>query len=44
MQYGFRPGKGTVDAVFFLCQFFVFVDLEKAFDWVQRKCLLFFEA
>ena len=49
MQYGFRPGKGTVDAVFFLwetlwkirSQFFIFVYLEKAFDWVPRKCVCF---
>ena len=41
-QYGFIPGRGTVDAVFILSRrekfraknklFFVFVDLEKAFD------------
>ena len=48
MQYGFTPGRGTVDAVFVLRRFtgrfraknkmlfFVFVDLEKAFDWVPR--------
>ena len=49
MQYGFMPGKGTVDAVFVLRRlsekfrarnkklFFIFVDLEKAFDWVSRE-------
>ena len=48
MQYGFMPGRGTVDVVFVLRRlsekfraknkklFFVFVDLEKAFDWVPR--------
>ena len=44
MQYEFLPGKGTDDTVFVLRrfkekfipkkrQFFVIVDLEKAFDW-----------
>ena len=48
MQYGFMPGRGTVDAVFVLRRltekfkaknklFFIFVDLEKAFDWVPRQ-------
>ena len=49
MQFGFVPGKGTVDAIFMVRQlqekflekrkdlFFVFVDLEKAFDRVPRK-------
>ena len=44
MQYGFMPGHGTTDAIFILRQlqeqilhrnkhlYFVFVDLEKAFD------------
>ena len=44
MQFGFVPGKGTVDAIFMVRQlqekflekrkdlFFAFVDLEKAFD------------
>ena len=43
MQYGFMSGKGTVDAVFVLRRlketfraknklFFIYVDLEKAFD------------
>ena len=47
MQYGFMPGRGTVDAVFVLRRlsekfraryklFFVFVDLEKTFDRVPR--------
>ena len=44
MQYEFLPGKGTDDTVFVLrrfkkndiqkkTMFFIFVDLEKAFDW-----------
>ena len=49
MQFGFVPGKGTVDAIFMMRQlqvkflekrkdlFFAFVDLEKAFDRVPRK-------
>ena len=53
MQYGFMPGRGTVDAVFVLRRlmekfraknkklFFVFVDLEKAFDWVPREVIRF---
>ena len=48
MQFGFMPGKGTMDAVFMVRQvqerfldkrkdlFFTFVDLEKAFDRVPR--------
>ena len=52
MQYGFMPGRGTADAVFILrrlCKkfraknkklFFVFVDLQKAFDWVPREVVL----
>ena len=50
MQYGFMPGRGTVDAVFVLRRLsekfrakskflFVFVDLEKAFDWVPREVI-----
>ena len=46
MQFGFVPGKGTMDAIFitrivqerFLAKkkdlYFIFVDLEKAFDRV----------
>ena len=53
MQYGFIPRKGTVDAVFVLRRlsekfraknkklFFVFVDLEKAFDQVPREVIRF---
>ena len=49
MQHGFMAGRGTVDAVFVLRKltekfraknkklFFVFVDLENAFDWVTRE-------
>ena len=51
MQFGFRPGRGTTDAIFILRQlqekylaksrnlYFAFVDLEKAFDRVPRKVL-----
>ena len=57
VQYGFMPGRGTVDAVFVLrrlCEkfrvkkrklFFIFVDLEKAFDLLiecQGKLFSFF--
>ena len=53
MQYGFMPGRGTVDAVFVLMRltekftaknkklFFVFIDLVKAFDRVQREVIPF---
>lgn len=49
MQYGFMPGKGTTDAIFLVRQlqekyrakkrelYYVFVDLEKAFDRVPRE-------
>ena len=47
MQFGFMPGKGTMDAIFithimkerFLAKdwYFTFVDLEKAFDRVPRQ-------
>ena len=51
MQFGFRPGRGTTDAIFILRQlqekylakgktlYFAFVDLEKAFDRVPRRVL-----
>ena len=51
MQFGFVPGKGTVDVIFMLRQlqekflekrkdlFFVFVDLEKIFDRVPREVI-----
>ena len=49
MQFGFMPGKGTIDAMFILRRlqeeyldkekklYMCFVDLEKAFDSVPRK-------
>ena len=49
MQFGFIPGKGTTDAIFIMRQvqekhlakkkklYYVFVDLEKAFDGVPRE-------
>ena len=51
MQFGFMPGKGTIDAVFILRRlqkeyldkekklYMCFVDLEKAFDRFPRKVL-----
>ena len=51
MQFGFMPGRGTIDAIFILRQiqekyigknrnlYFAFVDLGKAFDKVPRKML-----
>jgi hypothetical protein len=49
MQFGFRPGKGTTDAIFIVRQLqekhqakgrklrYAFVDLEKAFDRVLQE-------
>ena len=49
MQFGFMPGKGTIDAIFIMRQvqerhqawkmklYYVFVDLEKEFDKVLRE-------
>ena len=51
MQFGFMPGKGTIDAVFILRRiqgeylakqrklYMCFVDLEEAFDIVPRKVI-----
>ena len=48
MQFGFMPGKGTTDAIFIMRQvqdkhqakkkkmYYVFVDLEKAFESQER--------
>ena len=53
IQYGFMSGRGTVDALFVLRRlmekfrakskklFFVFVDLEKAFDQVPMEVIRF---
>ena len=51
MQFGFMPGKGTVDAIFIVRRmqeeyqkkdkklYMCFVDMEKAFDRVARKVM-----
>ena len=53
MQYGFMPGKGTINAIFISrhlqekylgkkkCLYYYFVDLEKAFNRVPRKVIEF---
>ena len=52
MQYGFMPGRGTVDAVFVLMRLsekfraknkfiFIFADLEKDFDQVPKEFIRF---
>ena len=52
MQYGFMPGRESIDAVFVLTRltekfraknklFFIFVDLEKTFDRVSRGVIRF---
>ena len=52
MQFGFRPGRGTTDAIFIVRQlqekylgrkrelWMAFLDLEKAFDRVPREVCL----
>ena len=51
MQYGFMPGKGTTDAIFIIQEkrqakknklYYDFVDLQKAFNRVQREKKTFF--
>ena len=51
MQFGFMPGKGTVDAIFIVMRmqvkyqkkdkklYMCFVDMKKAFDKVPRKVM-----
>ena len=51
MQFGFMPGKGTTDTIFIMRQvhekhqpkkkklYYVFLDLEKAFDRVPREVM-----
>ena len=51
MQFGFMKGKGTTDAIFIMPElhkkyigkkkdlYFMFVELEKAFDRISRKVL-----
>ena len=51
MQYEFMPGRGTADVVFVVSRlseefifknmklFFMFIDLEKAFNWVPREMI-----
>ena len=48
IQYGFMPGRGTVDVVFVLRRlgekFKIFVDLGKAFDRCEGKLFVLLEA
>ena len=56
MLFGFRPGRGTTDAIFIVRQiqerfmalkkdlWIAFVDLEKAFDRVPRRVVVGIEA
>ena len=51
IQFGFMPGKGTVDAIYIIRGvqesfienkknlFIYFVDLEKTFDWIPRNII-----
>ena len=51
MQYEFMPGRGTADVVFVVSRlseefifknmklFFMFIDLEKAFNWVPGEMI-----
>ena len=38
-QFGFMPGKGTVDAIFIVRRMQCFVDMKKAFDRAPRKVM-----
>ena len=55
MQFGFRSGRGTTDAIFIVRQlqekyrekkkdlYFAFIDLEKAFDRMPRSIMVGYE-